>query len=143
MKKTVLAIAAVATLGLAGYQLVDAHPGGWGPGMGNGYGMMGPGGRAVDEATIKAREKFFNDTAALRRQIAAKQTELYAVTNSATPDEKKAAKLSEELFDLRSRMQEKAAASGLTTGNGYGGYFCGGPFGNGNGYGPRHYGRGW
>ncbi len=142
MKKTLLAIAAVATIGMASYQVADARPWGGGPGMGPGSGM-GPGyGYQVDEETARAQEKFFNENSELRKQMFAKRTELNAVLSSEKPDEKKAAKLSEELFDLREQMQKKAQAAGITKGGrGFG--YCGGP---GGGYGmggngPHH--RGW
>ena len=145
MKKTLLAIAAVATLGLAVYQVADAQPYGTGYGMmmGPGYGMMGPGygGQAPDEATLKAQEKFFKETTELRKQMTAKQAEMQAVMSTANPDPEKAAKLSEELFALREQMQAKATQSGV--GTGFGGWRCSGP-GMGRGMmmgpGPHHWG---
>ncbi|MFZ5775819.1 MAG: periplasmic heavy metal sensor [Thermodesulfobacteriota bacterium] len=123
MKKTLLAIAAIATIGLTGYQFAEARPG-YGPGNGNGPCAQGQ----LDEATTKARDKFFNDTAELRKKMTVKHAELNAVLAAATPDEKKAAKLSEELFDLRETMQKKAQESGIA------GKLCGG-FGGGMGMG--------
>lgn len=154
MKKIWLAVAMVGTLGLVGYQIADAGPGRHGGMMGSGN-MMGPDcgmhqgqgacGQAFDEETIKAREKFFNDTTDLRKKIVTKRAEMAAVMNSETPDEKKAAKLSGELFDLRSEFHKKAEANNLTAGKGY---FCGGPHRGGCGdmgvdSGPHHQGWGW
>lgn len=148
MKKTLLAIAVVATLGIVGYQVADAGPngpGGYGM-MGQGYGMMGAGSgpQGLDEQTLQAREKFFKETTELRKKMTAKRTELQAVMSGEKPDEKKAAKLSEELYDLREQMRAKALEGGITTAAG--GYFCNGPYGAGGpgmGSGPRHHGWGW
>ena len=141
MKKALLTIAAVATLGLAGYQMVDAQP--YGPGYGMmapGYGMMGTGygGQVPDEATLKAQEKFYQDTTELRKKMVTTRTELHALMSADNPDSQKAAKLSGELFELREQMHAKATEAGIT--KGFGGVFCDGP---GAGHGmkrcdPRH-----
>ncbi|MFA6498946.1 MAG: hypothetical protein WCV64_06390, partial [Desulfurivibrionaceae bacterium] len=78
------------------------------------------------EETLKAREKFFNETTELRKKIFSKKTELDAVMSGEKPDEKKAAKLSEELFDLRGQMRKTAQDAGLSQ-VGFGPGFCGGP----------------
>jgi len=126
MKKTLLAVAAIATIGLGGYQLADAQPWGGGPGMGSGCAMMGGAGQGqgqMSEETLKARDKFFNETTDLRKKMVSKKTELDAVMSGEKPDEKKAAKLSEELFDLRDQMHKKAQEAGLVKA----GVGCGGP----------------
>ncbi|MGV1098773.1 periplasmic heavy metal sensor [Thiovibrio sp. JS02] len=139
MKKTLLTIAAVATIGLAGFQLAEARPWAGGPG----YMMGGPGcGQQVDEETAKAREKFFSETTELRKNMFAKRAELDAVLNATNPDEKKAAKLSAELFDLREAMHKKATESGIAGRGMGGGYFCNGP-GGGPGAGPGGRGMGY
>lgn len=148
MKKTLIAIAAITTIGLAGYQLAEAQPGSAGPGMGPGVGMMGGPGQAqgqMTEETLKAREKFFAETTELRKKMFSKKTELGAVMNGEKPDEKKAAKLSEELFDLRNQMHTKAQDAGLAQG-GFGPGSCGGPgmgMGMGMGSGPHHRASRW
>ena len=143
MKKTLLAVAAIATIGLAGYQVAEAQPWGGGPGMGHGCAMMGMGqGQGqVSEETMKAREKFFNENADLRKKMVSKKTELRAVMSGEKPDEKKAAKLSEELFDLRTLMHKKAQEAGIAKA-GFGPGFCDGP-GMGMGSGPRHRSSRW
>lgn len=155
MKKIWLAVALVGTLSLVGYQIADAGPGWYGGGMmGSGY-MMGPGygcnngpqagGRALDEDAIKARDKFFEETNELRKEITMKNAEFTAVMNQEKPDEKKIAKLSGEIFDLRTQLREKAQKAGIRDGfgPGYCQNFCGGP-GMGRGYGRHGYGhRGW
>ncbi|MFA7382373.1 MAG: periplasmic heavy metal sensor [Desulfurivibrionaceae bacterium] len=126
MKKTLLAVVAVAAFGLAGYQLAEARPMGGGPGMGPGYTMMGGQGQGqvqMSEEDLKAREKFFDETTDLRKKMVSKKTELKAVMRGENPDEKKAARLSEELFDLRGQMHKKAQDAGLTKS----GFGCGGP----------------
>lgn len=138
MKKTFLAVAAIATIGLAGFQLAEAQPWGGGPGMGPGCAMMGGPGQGqgqLSEEALKAREKFFSETTDLRKKMFSKKTELDAVMSGKKPDEKKAAKLSEELFDLRDQMQKKAQDAGVAQS----GCGCGGPgMGSGN---QRHSGR--
>lgn len=125
MKKTLLAVAAIATIGLAGFQLAEAQPSGGGPGMGPGGAMMGEqaqGQGQMSEEALKAREKFFNETTELRKKMFSKKTELDAVLSGENPDEKKAARLSEELFDLRDQMHKKAQEAGMAKA----GFGCGG-----------------
>ena len=126
MKRTLLVFAAIATIGLGGYQLAEAKPGGCGSCMGPGGEMMGGPGQGsgqMSEEALKAREKFFSETTELRKKMFSKKTELDAVMSGDKPDEKKAAKLSEELFDLRDQMHKKAREAGLTKA----GFGCDGP----------------
>lgn len=135
MKKTVLAVAATVMIGLAGYQFAEARPGGGAQGMGPGSAMMGGQMQSqgqMSEETMKAREKFFNDTTELRKKMFSKKTELEAVMRGEKPDEQKAAKLSEELFDLKDQMRKKAQDAGLANA-GFGGE--GHIMGNGKGFG--------
>lgn len=130
MKKTLLALALITTIGLAGYQTAEARSCGGGPGQ-----MMGHGqGQQLDGEAAKNHEKFMAETTALRKQMHSKKTELKAVLANDKPDEKKAAKLSEELFDLRENMRAKAKESGLSQA-GHMGYLCDGPHGGGRGMG--------
>lgn len=148
MKKKLLATAAIITLSVTGYYVAEAHSAGWGPGMGPGYGQ-GPCAaytedrQQLSEEEQKARDQFYEENTQLRKKIFEKRTELSAVMNSDAPDEKKAAALSGELFDLREEMHRKAQESGMKAGYGVN---CNGPYGgNGMGYGggPRHRGWGW
>lgn len=152
MKKTVLAVATVVTLALAGYHAADARPGGAGvPCPNQGLGQTPPcyaqdGQAQLTDEELKARQQFFDESGELRKKIISKNAELTAVMNSETPDEKKAAKLSGELFDLQDEMRKKAQASGLR-GNA-GGFGCNGPWGGmgmgmGCGAGGRHHGGSW
>lgn len=145
MKKTLLAVALIAAIGLSGYHLAGAQPWGGGPGMGPGWGMMaaGPGQGQMSAETLKAREKFFNETTELRRKIFAKKTELEAVMRGEKPDAQKAAKLSGELFDLRNQMRKKAQEAGLAQA-GFGPGLCGCPGpGQGMGFGQGRRFRSW
>lgn len=144
MKKILLAVAAIATIGLGGYQFADAQTWGGGQGMGPGMEMMsgqGQGQGQMSEETLKTREKFFTETTELRKKMFSKRTELDAVMRGEKPDAQKAAKLSEELFDLRNQMHKKAQEAGLAQA-GFGPGLCAGPGGGqGMGYGSRH--RSW
>jgi Spy/CpxP family protein refolding chaperone len=132
MKKGVIVILAIMTIGFAGYRLADARSFGGGGmmGHGGGYGNCdncwgGSQQGQLDDETIKAREKFFSETEALRKNMAVKQAEMAALMNRENPDEKKAAKLAGEIFELRSELHKKAAENGLNSG--YGGCRGGGP----------------
>ena len=146
MKNGLVVLLAIITVSFAGYHFADARP--WGGGMmgyGGGYGNCDNcwGGSAqgmLDEETLKAREKYLSETSALRRKLAVKQAEMAAMMKRENPDEKKAAKLAGEIFDLRSELRQKALDSGLKSG--YGGCRGGGP-GYGSGMkGPGRGGRG-
>lgn len=147
MKKKVLAVATIVTIAFAGYQAADARPGGAGaPGPNPGSGQapcfnQGAQAQLTDEE-LKARQEFFDESSELRKKIISKNTELAAVMNSETPDEKKAAQLSGELFDLQEEMRQKAQASGIA-GNGGGMGMMGMGMGMGCGAGGRHRGGSW
>jgi len=130
MKKLLVAVMALLTVSLAGYHLADARP--WG----GGGTMMGPGcggcynagwfadvddDGQIDEATIKARETFLSQTTELRKKLTMKEAEMSALMSRENPDEKKAAQLAGEIFDLRTQIRQKAIDAGLKPG--YGG--CG------------------
>jgi zinc resistance-associated protein len=127
MKKTMLALALIATVALAGYGQAEARSCG-GPGQMKGHGPA----MQMDEETAKAHEQFLTETRELRKQMHTKKTELRAVMANEKPDEKKAAKLSEELFDLRENMRAKAKESGLPAW-GLQGALCDGPRAGGRG----------
>lgn len=151
MKKTVLAVATIVTLALAGYHAADARPVGAGapcpnPGYGQAPCFVQDGQAQVTDEELKARQQFFDENSELRKKIISKNAELTAVMNSETPDEKKAAQLSGELFDLQDEMRKKVQASGL--GSNAGGFVCNGPCGGmgmgmGCGAGGRRHGGGW
>jgi zinc resistance-associated protein len=129
MKKGKLALALLLTLamslGLAAYSW--AGPGGMGPGgMGPGCmgGGMGPGGMGAgamghggmnltpDQAgkMFDLRQKFMDDTAALRQQMCVKRAELGALWQAATPDQTQILAKDKEINALRDQLQPKMVA---------------------------------
>ena len=55
----------------------------------------------------KLHQKFFDDTAAMRSQMVAKQSELNILMNTSNPDFEKAKALQKELSDLRGKMGQE------------------------------------
>jgi zinc resistance-associated protein len=55
----------------------------------------------------KLHQKFFDDTAAARSQMAAKQSELGILMNTSSPDLEKAKALQKEISDLRGKMGQE------------------------------------
>jgi zinc resistance-associated protein len=95
-----------------------------GPGAGRGRMMQGygPGDPAncprygawddklTDEQRVqldKLHQKFFDDTAAARSQMAAKRSELQILMNTSNPDLEKAKALQKEISDLRGKMGQE------------------------------------
>ena len=77
-----------------------------------GQGMKGRG-APMDPVAEKAREKFLNETVAIRKELAEKNTVLRALLNAGTPDTAKASQLAGELFELREKLRLKAQETGL------------------------------
>ena len=142
MKKTLTAAAILAALTFAGIQTVSAHNGRYfnnnGYGYGYGCGNYFTGNRGYVPEDQAALEKFREDTAAVRREIVVKRSELDALMRNDNPDETKVAKLTGELYDLETNLDSKAEAAGIDN-NYNGGY---GP-GMMRGYGPMMRGYGW
>lgn len=67
----------------------------------------------VDKATQDKLDAFFKETQDLRKQIIMKQAEGQALMQSDNPNSAALSKVSGELFDLRTAIQEKAKAAGL------------------------------
>lgn len=126
MKKTMLSIALAAVIGLGAFQVADARQG-QGPGVG------GP--RVITEEALQAREAFRAETSELRKEIAVTRARLQAATNAG--DQDAAARLTEELFELREQMQSKAQESGMRGGYGGRGGGVAGDCPMGRGMGPR------
>ena len=136
-------MAIVATMGFAGIQQASAQKG-----MGSGY---GPGDcwranqqmQVMDEETKKSRDAFLAATTDLRKEMFSKRAEMRALMHGENPDEKKAASLAEDMFDLRTKIQAKADETGWQGGYGGGpGYGCNGCNGKGRGHGKGHGGGG-
>ena len=126
MKKYLAAAALIGLIGFNGISLANARGYGYGPGPG--YGDC-DGGRSCrawyseknDEKTAAFRE----ETKELRKEIVVKRSELDALMRQDNPDEKKVAKLTGDLFDLETRMGDKAekafgGSPGYGPGPGYG-----------------------
>jgi len=145
MKKVLIAAALIGVIGFTGIRMATADPEyGYGNGPCRDYNIERP---FNNEVNFKAREKFLEETNALRKEIVVKQSTYDALMHQDNPDEKKAAQLSGELFDLRTELQKKAAERGITGGFGCSGrgpgMMGGGPgMMRGYGGGGRHM-RGW
>lgn len=115
MRRFLIAVSLVGVVVFATMQVVSAGPwgnNGFGPGCGN-CNAYGGGQTVADDEPEGNRQKFLDETTALRRQIEVKNAELAALMNQENPDEKRAASLAGELYDLRNQLQEKAGAAGF------------------------------
>jgi Spy/CpxP family protein refolding chaperone len=116
MKKQIAAIVLI-----AGLTIATAASANWGRG-GNGYGggrggcppMQGQMMQNLDPATQAKVTQFFKDNQALHKQIAMKRAEKQALMSSDKPDPQAAAKVAGEMFDLRTALQAKAEAAGVS-----------------------------
>jgi zinc resistance-associated protein len=101
----------------------------------------------------KLHQKFFDETAAVRSQMVAKQSELNILMNTSNPDLEKAKALQKEISDLKGKMgqeriklfaEERKINPNARFGMGWGrgGMKGGGPWGGGMGHG-RGMGRGF
>ena len=96
-------------LAILGLGLMTADPAWAGPW---GRGGWGTGANLTPEQAgqvFDLRQKFFNDTADLRRQMMEKQAELAALWNSQNPDQSQISAKQKELWALREQLQAKAA----------------------------------
>jgi hypothetical protein len=123
MKKYLVAAALIGAIGFSGMSMANARGYGYGPGPG--YGDCN-GGRYCDnwssyEKDDEKAAAFFEETKETRKEIVVKRSERDALMLQDNPDEKKVAKLTGELYDLQTMMQEKAdKAFEGRAGNGYG-----------------------
>lgn len=139
MKRFIISMMTVLALGYVGLQTVNAQ--GWygdgpGPGYGRGHDCQsercwncssGPNYRGeLSKEEQAARDKFFTDTEGLRKQLAEKKAMKHALMRQDNPDEKKAAQLAGEIFDLKSTLHKKAEEAGIKHGFGAGGWGCDG-----------------
>lgn len=110
MKKVLIAAALIGVFGFAGMQTAMADAGyGYRDGSCRDY----PRREYRDEASIKARQKFMEETVALRKELAVKRGEFRALMQQENPETKRVATLSGELFDLRNELQKKAIDRGI------------------------------
>ena len=103
MKKYLVAAAFIGAMGFTGVSMANAR-GFYGSCYGGWYCDIWPSSDKDDEKA----SSFFEETKELRKEIVVKRSELDALMRQDNPDEKKAAELTGELFDLRSQMEEKA-----------------------------------
>jgi Spy/CpxP family protein refolding chaperone len=137
MKKYVVAAALIGAIGFASFSMADAR-GNYGYGPGPGYGNCGGYGYcnnvSYPDADNEKANEFYEATKETRKEIFVKRSELDALMRQDNPDEKKVAKLTGEIYDLQTLMEEKADnAFGDSPRYGYGR----GRGGNGNCRGPR------
>ena len=110
MKKYLVAAALIGAIGFSGISMANARGYGYGPGPG--FGGC-DGGRYCDNGSYSEQDNekasaFFEETKEARKEIVVKRSELDALMLQDNPDEKKVAKLTGELYDLQTTMQEKA-----------------------------------
>ena len=130
MKKYVAAAALIGAIGLSTIAMAHGR-GNYGYGPGPGFGDC-DGGRycnnlALFEKDSEKASAFFAETKEIRKEIVVKRSELEALMQQDNPDEKKVAKLTGDLFDLQTMMEEKAektfegtSRSGYGPGPGFG-----------------------
>ncbi|MDX1776739.1 MAG: periplasmic heavy metal sensor [Desulfobulbales bacterium] len=138
MKKYLAAAALIGAIGFSGFSIVNAR-GNYGYGPGPGYEGCN-GGKycsnwSYSEMDDEKAAAFFAETKEIRREIVVKRSELDALMRQDNPDEKKVAKLTGELYDLQTTIEEKAEKT-FAGKPGYG-------YGRGPGYGNCARGGGW
>jgi len=108
-----LVLALVLSLGLASASYARMGMGGCGP---HGMGMMNLTPEQAGQM-FDLKQKFMNDTAALRKQMVMKRAEMAALWQAETPDQNNIKAKQKELSALRDQMQEKAMAFRLEARN--------------------------
>ncbi len=119
MKKQLIAIALIAGLTMATGASADWGRGNRGQG---GYGncpqmrgqMQGQMFQQLDQTTQDKIKQFYKDTLPLHKEMAMKRAEKQALMRSDNPDPQAVGKVTGELFDLRTTMQEKAELAGVS-----------------------------
>jgi len=112
MKKLITATAIMSIISLAGIQAASAHGGKYS--NNNDYcGSYGTYDNTYTEKDAEAIEKFRVETNSTRKQIVVKRSELNALLRNDNPDEKKVAKLTGDLYDLKAELETKAEAAGI------------------------------
>ena len=159
MKKVAIGLVVAVAVGLIVLPFAVAGPGGRGGNFGGpGYGgyMMGPGygpnyggygpqtSQLTPEQTQKLdqlRQKYWEETKALRADLFAKNQELRGLSIQANPDPKAIEKLQKEVFSLQQKLQEKNFAFQQEMDKIAPGYWGG--YGQGYGHGRGHHGYGY
>jgi zinc resistance-associated protein len=113
MKKTILAIAAVACIALIGTQAFACYwDGYWGGPMGGP--MPGHDGDTYAPGNYQG---FYDNTSQLRQNLVAKQREYNALMDASNPDPKRAAELRSEINPLHDQLSAQAQSYNLPTPN--------------------------
>lgn len=111
MKKYLAAAALIGAIGFSGITMANAR-GNYGYGPGPGYGGCDGGKSCGNYSNYEKDDEkaaaFFAETKELRKEIVVKRSELDALMLQDNPDEKKVAKLTGDLYDLQTTMEEKA-----------------------------------
>lgn len=133
MKKVFIGTAIVAIIGLFTLQYAGAGPG---RGMGLGFGgdcrnWSASSGTAADQEKMDA---FSKETVELRTQMIDKRAEYRKLTLTRDYDRTKAAMLTEEIYQIRDQIREKAQKAGLTGRDNRRGPGCGNGWGRGRGF---------
>ena len=113
MKKQLLALALITGLTMATVASADWGRGGRGQGYGDCQQMQSQMYQQLDQETKDKIKQFFKDTQPLHKEMAMKRAEKRALMKSDTPDPQAVAKVTGELFDLRTTMREKAELAGV------------------------------
>lgn len=112
MKKQLVALALI-----MGLTMATGASANWGKGnraQGNCPQVQGQTFQQLDQATQDKIKLFFKDTLPLHKEMAMKRAEKQALMRANTPDPQAVAKVTGELFDLRTAMQEKAEQAGVS-----------------------------
>ena len=117
MKKSILALAAIATITLTGTQVFACYwDGYWGGPMGGPMAMVNGGNS----------QGFYEKTAKIRQDLAAKQGEYGALLATTNPDPQRAADLSREITVLHDQLSVQARSFNLPApGTGHSGHMNG------------------
>lgn len=118
MKRALTIIGIILLVAAIAVPVVAQGPGSGRGRMMQGYGPGEPGAgprwgwddRLTDEQRTqldKLHQKFFDETASMRSQMAAKRSELHILMNTSNPDFEKAKALQKELSDLRAKMGQE------------------------------------
>ena len=132
----------ISLLGLMGAAFLTPASAGWwgrggekgcgaGPGAGCGKGSCAS--RDKEGNLDKARQEFMSQSQELRQQLQGKKGLYRDLMQQDAPNKEEAAKLWSEVFDLQTKLQQMASASGMTHGKGSGNVPCGGPGAGGRG----------
>lgn len=110
MKKYLVAVVLIGAIGFTVFSMANAR-GNNSYGPGPGYGNCGDyrycNNVAISDSENEKRAAFFEETKAERKEIVVKRSELDVLMNQDNPDEKKVAKLTGEIYDLQTLLEEK------------------------------------